>query len=62
MKTAELRQKSQDELKDILAEHQKNAARFRFDAFRKKVKNVKELREIKKNIARVNTLLKEKSL
>ena len=60
MKIAELRLKPAEELKNMLADYQKEAARFRFSALRKKAKNVKELRELKKQIARVHTILREK--
>ncbi|MBI2096583.1 MAG: 50S ribosomal protein L29 [Candidatus Sungbacteria bacterium] len=60
MKAVELRQKSKEELRESLAALEKRAAEVRFEALRKKMKNVKELMHIRRDIARVLTLMKEK--
>ena len=62
MKAAELRQKAHDELKELLHDYEKRRDAFRFEASRKKMKNVRELRELKKDIARIQTLLVEKNI
>ena len=58
MKLAELRRKSKDELKKILQDNREKARQLRFDLSAGKVKNVREIRHIKKEIAQVLTLLK----
>lgn len=60
MKIAELRQKSQAELEKNLEDNRERLRQLRFDLAAGKVKNVREIREIKKDIARILTLLKEK--
>jgi len=60
MKVSELRQKSSEELKD-LTEQKKERLRFlRFGLSSGKVKNVRELKEIRKDIARIMGLLSKK--
>ena len=58
MKTSELRQKSQPELNKLLMEDRERLRVLRFDLASGKVKNVREIRKIKKDIARILTLLK----
>ena len=60
MKITELRQKSKTELQKTLEDNQRKLRQFRFDLFAGKVKNVRAIRKIKKEIARILTLLKEK--
>ncbi len=57
MKLAELRRKSKDELKKILQDDREKLRQLRFDLSAGKVKNVREIRHIKKEIAQVLTLL-----
>lgn len=57
MKPAELRQKSKIELEKLLAEHRERLRQLRFDLVSGKVKNVREIRKIKKEIARILTIL-----
>jgi len=59
MKAKELRQKTIKELQELLQERRKRLAQLRFDLSLKKLKNVREIREVKKDIARILTLLKE---
>ena len=61
MDSKELRQKSNEELMDLLRDTKSRAAAFRWDAAQKKVKNVKELSAMRKDIARILTVFKEKS-
>jgi len=58
MKIAELRQKSEADLKGLLEERRARLAELLFLLRQKKVKNVKEAAAIKKDIARILTLLK----
>jgi large subunit ribosomal protein L29 len=59
MKAKELRQKSKDELKKILIDTREKLRQLRFDLASAKVKNVKEAGKVRKNIARILTILKE---
>ena len=61
MKIAELRKKSQEELRGLLREKRIRADELQFLLRQKKVKNVKELAGLKKDIARALTLLREKT-
>lgn len=58
MRIKELREKNKEELKKMLSEKQKAARKFRFDIAAKQVKNNRELRKAKRDIARILTLLK----
>jgi len=59
MKTSELRQRSKEELQKILQDNRERLRALRFDLASGKVKNVKEIRKIKKGIARILTIFKE---
>ena len=59
MKTSELRQKNKQELAVILDEKLAKLAELRFDLSAGKVKNLKEVRQIKLDVARIKTLQKE---
>ena len=56
MEITELKQKSKKELQKTLNENQKRLRQLRFDLAAGKVKNVREIRKIKKQIARILTL------
>ena len=58
MKAHELREKSSEELHSMLREKQEHADSLRFLLAQKKVKNVKELAGIRKDVARILTVLK----
>ena len=58
MKIIELRQKNKDELSELLKEKKARLEELRFLSAQKKVKNVKEISVIKKDIARILTLIK----
>jgi large subunit ribosomal protein L29 len=60
MKSNELRQKSPKELQKILMDSRERLRSLKFDLASGKVKNVREIRGLKKDIARLLTLLKEK--
>jgi large subunit ribosomal protein L29 len=59
MKIVELRQKTKDELLKLLTENKERLRALRFDLASGKIKNVREIRRIKKDIARILTLLKQ---
>ncbi|MFA6184126.1 MAG: 50S ribosomal protein L29 [Parcubacteria group bacterium] len=61
MKTKELREKNINELGKDLAEKRIMAQASMFDISVKQVKNNKALRNIKKDIARILTVLREKN-
>lgn len=58
MKIKSLREKTNAELKTVLLDKREALRKFRFDMAHGKVKNTKEAREIKKDIARVLAILK----
>ncbi len=58
MKLIELRKKSKGELQKILEDNRDKLRQLRFSLSAGKVKNVKEIRNLKKEIARIMTLLK----
>lgn len=59
MKTRELRKRSKEELEKILRDEREKSRQLRFDLSSGKVKNVQEISETKKEIARVLTILRE---
>ncbi|MDD3491426.1 MAG: 50S ribosomal protein L29 [Candidatus Pacebacteria bacterium] len=61
VKTKDLRQKSNEELNQLLSESQKKLRELRFNLASGKVKNVRSVRALKKDIARILTILNEKS-
>lgn len=61
MKSTELRQKSKAELEKILKESNEKLRQLRFDLVSGKIKNVREIRKIKKEIARILTILNQLS-
>jgi len=52
--------KTREELKKLLEENQEKLRQLRFDLASGKVKNVREIRKIKKDIARILTILCQK--
>lgn len=60
MKPKELRRKSIKELKKMEQEQREELRSLRFDLASGKVKNVKEVQAVKKNIAQIKTILNEK--
>ena len=58
MKASELRQKPKEELQKLLSEKGERLRNLMFDLASGKVKNVREIRKIKKDIARILTLQK----
>jgi large subunit ribosomal protein L29 len=60
MKIKELREKNIEELKKMLQEKKEKVRKLRFDVAVKQVKNNRELRNEKKDIARILTLINGK--
>jgi len=61
IKAKELRLKPEEELNQLLSESQKKLRELRFNLASGKVKNVRTIRVLKKDIARILTILNEKS-
>ena len=59
MKINELRQKSKKELQKMLIDRREHLRNLKFDLASGKVKNVREIRGLKKEIAQILTLLTE---
>jgi len=60
MKALELRKKTKDELDNLLLKNREEIRKLRFDIYSKKVKNVKSVKELRRNVARILTILKNK--
>ncbi|GMX58399.1 MAG: hypothetical protein MCSN_0530 [Candidatus Microsyncoccus archaeolyticus] len=60
MKIAELKEKTEKELEMLLEEKKKKIEESRFKVAAGGIKNVKEIKENKKDIARILTILKKK--
>lgn len=60
MKMKELREKNEKEISKLLARARENLRDLRFKVSQKQLKNIREIRKIKKNIARILTIIKEK--
>jgi ribosomal protein L29 len=58
MKIEELRQKPKAELEKMLIDYRERLRVLKFDLAAGKVKNVRVIRQLKKDIARILTLLK----
>ena len=61
MKTRELRQKSESELQKILQQKKEKLQNLRFDLTAGKLKNFQEIKQTKRDIARILTILNQKS-
>jgi ribosomal protein L29 len=59
MKIKELREKNKEELKKLLAEKREVVRKLRFEIASKQIKNVRDLRNGKKEISRILTLINE---
>lgn len=60
-KAQELRQKSREELLDLIRANRKRLLEIRFDLDGKRLKNTKEISMLKKDVARALTLLREEA-
>ena len=61
MKISELRNKKEQELYDLLAKKQKDLQDYRFQASVRKLKNPHLIKDTKKTIARILTILIERN-
>ena len=61
MKTKDIREKNQKELERDLSELRNKLTMIRFDISTKQVKNHREIRKVKKNIAMILTHLRQTS-
>jgi large subunit ribosomal protein L29 len=59
MKLEELRKKTKEEMHKILQDDREKLRQLRFDLAAGKVKNVREIRKIKKEVAQTLTLLSD---
>ncbi|HOX30148.1 MAG TPA: 50S ribosomal protein L29 [Candidatus Paceibacterota bacterium] len=59
MKTKEIRQTNISELQKLLKDKKSKLGSLNFDLVGGKVKNIKEMREARKDIAKILTVLKE---
>ena len=62
MKPRELRQKTDKELNQTLFDLREKLHELRFNLVQGKVKNIKEVHQTKKDIARILTILRERQL
>ena len=60
MKIVEIRRKSEQELNKTLKESREKLRQLRFDLSAGKVKNIREIRVVKKDIAKILTVLNPK--
>jgi len=60
MKAKELRQKTEKELNDLLIEKNLKFGKLKFDLASKKLKNVMQIKELRREIARIKTIIKDK--
>ena len=58
IKAKELRQKSSNELQMMLKENREKLRQLKFDLASKKLKNINELKFLKRQIAQILTILK----
>ena len=59
MHASELRTKSPDELQQLLEEKRRDIDNVKFSLYQKKTKNVKEVKFMKKDVARILGVLRE---
>jgi large subunit ribosomal protein L29 len=62
MKAKEIREMNKEEVKKILTDKRNRLLKLRFDISSRQIKNNREYRNIKKDIARILTIFKEAEL
>ena len=62
MKIGEIRELTKEELEARLAEAKKNIFSLRFQKSRGQLENIMRIKNLKKDIARIETLIREKEL
>lgn len=60
MKVKEIREKTDNELKNLVRENKEKLKKLRFSLANRQLKNTQEISEAKLTIARAQTILKEK--
>jgi ribosomal protein L29 len=55
----EFREKNKEELQKLLTEKEENVRKLRFEIASKQIKNVKDLKNNKKDVSRILTLINE---
>ena len=61
MKIKELREKNIEELKKLLTEKEDAVRKLRFDMATKQIKNVREIRVDKRDIAKIMTIINQEN-
>jgi large subunit ribosomal protein L29 len=61
MNASELRDKTPDQLRDQLVELKKEAFNLRFQAATGQIENTARVRQVRRDVARVKTILNEKA-
>ena len=61
MNASELREKTPDQLRDALTELKKEAFNLRFQQATNQLENTARMRDVKRDVARVKTILNEKA-
>jgi len=61
MKTADIRKKSEPELKKLMAELEEELRVFRFGMSGSRTKNVRQARTLRHDIARIKTVMTERN-
>lgn len=61
MNAQDLRDKSPDELRDQLVQLKKEAFNLRFQAATSQLENTARMRQVRRDVARINTVLNEKA-
>ena len=61
MNAQDLRDKSPDELRDQLVQLKKEAFNHRFQAATSQLENTARMRQVRRDVARINTILNEKA-
>lgn len=60
MKVKELRQKTDKELNELLNQSRQKLGQFKFDLAAKKLKNIREINQSRKQVARILTILTQR--
>ena len=61
MKIKDLKEAAEKELENLLAENREKLRQIRFDLAGQKIKNFREIRKVKTEIARILTILKQRT-
>ena len=62
MKTKDLHQKTEKELNELLIDNRYKLGKLKFDLSSKKIKNVREIRDLRRDVAKILTILNEKNV